>query len=86
MRVIGGPDMTLKEVQTAMKEVQRRINNDATIFWGTSIDPGMAGKMKVLVLLTGVKSPYTVADKGDLLSLGKRLGFTDDEMNIEEIS
>ena len=42
--------------------------------------------MKVLVLLTGVKSPYTVAGKDDLLSLGKRLGFTDDEMNIEEIS
>ena len=78
--------MTLKEVQAAMKEVQKRINPDATIFWGTSIDRSMNGKMRVLVLLTGVRSPYTIADRSDLISLGKRLGMAEEELGIEAIS
>ena len=86
MRVIGGSDMTLKEVQAAMKEVQKRINPDATIFWGTSIDRSMNDKMRVLVLLTGVRSPYTIADRSDLISLGKRLGMAEEELGIEAIS
>ncbi len=86
MRVIGGADMTLKEVQGTMKEVQKRINPDATIFWGTSIDRSMNGKIRILVLLTGAKSPYTISDRADLVSLGKKLGFTDEEMSIETIA
>jgi cell division protein FtsZ len=69
-----------------MKEVQKRINPDATIFWGTSIDRTMNGKMRILVLLTGVKSPYTIADRADLISLGKRLGMSDEDIGIEAIS
>lgn len=85
-RVIGGADMTLNEVQQAMREVQSRIHTDATIFWGTSVDRSMDGRMKILVMLTGIRSPYTVSHREDITNLGKKLGLSDLDMGIESIA
>ncbi len=58
VRVIGGDDMSVSQAETAVRMVQEKINPMARIVWGASIDPTMQGEFKVLVVLTGVNSPY----------------------------
>ncbi|HEX9815341.1 MAG TPA: cell division protein FtsZ, partial [Candidatus Thermoplasmatota archaeon] len=39
VNVIGGGDMTLSESERVVEEIHHRINPDARIIWGTSVDP-----------------------------------------------
>ncbi|KAA0010180.1 MAG: cell division protein FtsZ [Thermoplasmata archaeon] len=56
VNVIGGEDMTIKEAEGVVEEVYSRINPDATIIWGAGIDKSLKGTIKVMIVLTGVKS------------------------------
>ncbi|UCE80548.1 MAG: cell division protein FtsZ [Methanobacteriota archaeon] len=57
IRVIGGPDMTVSEAEKAAEIVNDRINPNARIIWGCSVDPKNEGLIRVMVVLTGVKEP-----------------------------
>lgn len=56
IRVVGGPDMTVTEAEKVAELVGTRINPQARIIWGCAVDPTMEGKMRVMVVVTGVKS------------------------------
>jgi cell division protein FtsZ len=56
IRIVGGPDMTVSEAEKAAELVGARIRPDARIIWGCAVEPDMAGKVKVMVVVTGVKS------------------------------
>ncbi|MCX6694112.1 MAG: cell division protein FtsZ [Methanomicrobiales archaeon] len=57
VNVIGGPDMTVAEAQEVIQEVYSLIDPNARIIWGAQIDPAMQGKMRTLLVVTGVRSP-----------------------------
>jgi len=57
IRVVGGPDMTVSEAQKAAEVVGQKINRHARLIWGCSVDPTMAGLVRVMAVLTGVKPP-----------------------------
>lgn len=57
IRVTGGLDMTVSEAEKAAEMVNERINPNARIIWGCSVDPSMDGLVRIMVVLTGVKSP-----------------------------
>ena len=61
IRVVGGPTMTVSEAEAAMKEIQEKIDPDARIIWGANVEENMGDRIRVLVLLTGVKSPYMMS-------------------------
>ena len=54
--VTGGDDMTVTEAETVAAEIQKRINANAGIIWGAYIDPSLAHTIRVMVVITGVKS------------------------------
>jgi cell division protein FtsZ len=56
VRVIGGPDMTVTEAEKAAELVSSKVNPRARIIWGCSVDPEAKGKIRVLVVITGVHS------------------------------
>ncbi len=56
INVIGGPDMTVSEAEKVAEIVQSKISKDARIIWGASIDPSLEHKIRVMVVITGVKS------------------------------
>ena len=58
VRVQGGPDMSISEAESAAKMVSDRINPRARMIWGCSVEPELEGKMNVMVVITGVTSPY----------------------------
>ena len=65
IRVVGGPSMTVGEAEAAMKEIQEKINPDARIIWGANVDERMGDRIRVLVLLTGVKSDYMMSGEDE---------------------
>jgi cell division protein FtsZ len=56
IRIVGGPDMTVAEAEKAAELVGARINPNARIIWGCAIDPAQNGKIRLMVVVTGVKS------------------------------
>ncbi|MEM0127679.1 MAG: cell division protein FtsZ [Thermoplasmatales archaeon] len=58
VRIVGGEDMSISQAEMAVRLIQERINPMARIVWGASVDPNLKGEFKVLVVLTGVNSPY----------------------------
>lgn len=57
INVIGGPDMTMVEAEGVVQEVYQRIDPGARIIWGVQIDPEMEGRMRTMIIVTGVQSP-----------------------------
>ena len=57
VRVVGGPDMTVTEAEKAASLVSSKVNPRARIIWGCSVENEMQGKVKVLVVITGVRTP-----------------------------
>jgi len=58
IQVIGGDDMTLEEINVIGETISKKMNPDATVMWGARILPEFKGKLHVITIITGVKSPY----------------------------
>ena len=58
INVTGGNDMTISEAEKAAELVQEQISKDARIIWGAKVDPDLQHTLKVMVVITGVKSPH----------------------------
>jgi cell division protein FtsZ len=56
VNVVGDRNMTLSEAERCVEEIYNRINPDARIIWGTSVDPNLDGSIRVMLVITGVKS------------------------------
>ncbi|WP_331236279.1 cell division protein FtsZ [Natronorarus salvus] len=57
VNVTGGNDMSIEEAEGVVEEIYDRIDPDARIIWGTSIDEELEGKMRTMIVVTGVESP-----------------------------
>ncbi len=58
IQVIGGEDMKLDEINTIGSRIQSVLDVDANVIWGARISPDYLGKIQVITIITGVKSPY----------------------------
>jgi cell division protein FtsZ len=56
VNVVGGPSLTLGEAERCAQEIRERINPYARIIWGATVDKDMGNELRVLLVLTGVKS------------------------------
>ncbi len=60
LHITGGPDLKLEEVNLIGEYVSKQLDQDAQVIWGSRIDPNFHGKVRVITVITGVKSPYVV--------------------------
>ncbi|MBD3355185.1 cell division protein FtsZ [Candidatus Woesearchaeota archaeon] len=58
IHVIGGPDMTLDEISRAGELVTESLDDEANVIWGARVSDDMKGKLTVMTIITGVKSPW----------------------------
>ena len=58
IHITGGPDLKLEEVNYIGETVLQYLDPSATVFWGARILPEFEGKVQVITIITGVKSPY----------------------------
>src|SRR6056297_2157216 len=57
VNVTGGTDMSIEEAEGVVEEIYDRIDPDARIIWGTSVDDDLEGEMRTMIVVTGVDSP-----------------------------
>jgi len=58
IHVICGPDCTLAEINEAGELISKRLSPDSQVIWGARVLQEYAGKVQVIAIVTGVKSPY----------------------------
>jgi len=58
IHVCGGPDMTLDEINRVGEIVTDSLDPDANVIWGARVQDDMKGKLTVMTIITGVKSPW----------------------------
>ena len=56
VNVIGGPNLTLGEAEACAQQIREKINPYARIIWGATVDSSMGSEIRVMLVLTGVKS------------------------------
>jgi cell division protein FtsZ len=56
INITGGYDMTLHEVDAAAKRIKDEVEDDANIIFGTALDEGMTGRVRVSVVATGMQA------------------------------
>jgi cell division protein FtsZ len=60
IHITGGPDMTLDEAEKVGELITASMDPEANVIWGARIDPKMQGKIRVMTIIAGVKSPYVI--------------------------
>ena len=58
IHIEGGPDMTLDDVSKIGELVTETLDPDANVIWGARVSEEMKGKIAVMTIITGVKSPW----------------------------
>jgi cell division protein FtsZ len=80
IQVIGGEDMKLEEISAIGEAVQQHMDPEATVMWGARILPEYKGRIQVITIITGVKSPYIL---GKTMHAGFNKAKAQNDLGIE---
>jgi len=83
VNIIGGADMSLDECKGIIGTVGDKLNPQAKMIWGAKISPEMDKSIRVLLIVTGVKSSQVLGDGETIDSLKHR--EIEEELGIEFI-
>ena len=61
VHVTGGPDLKLEEFDTIGRLISENLDQDAQVIIGARINKDFVGKVRVITIMTGVKSPYVLS-------------------------
>ena len=81
VNIIGGPTMSLDECKSVIETVGDRLSPDAKLIWGAQIAPDMEKTLRVLLIVTGVKSSQILGHGESVESL--RHKEIEEELGIE---
>ncbi|XRO77681.1 cell division protein FtsZ [Methanocaldococcus sp. 10A] len=77
IHIMGPEDLTLDEAKDVVATVSSRLDPNATIIWGATIDENLENTVRVLLVVTGVQSKVEFGETGlkrkktDLLNIPK---------------
>jgi len=60
VNIIGGSDMSLDECKTIIETIGGKLSPDAKLIWGSQISEDMDKSIRVLLIVTGVKSSQII--------------------------
>ncbi len=83
VNIIGGADMSLDECKEIIATVGDKLNPQAKMIWGAKISPEMDKSIRVLLIVTGVKSSQVLGNGESIESLKHR--EIEEELGIEFI-
>ena len=82
IHIVGGPDMTLDDINKAGELVTESLDDDANVIWGARVTDDMKGRITVMTIITGVKSPW-VLGKVDYSRPSQEAVAVSQELGIE---
>jgi cell division protein FtsZ len=62
IHVVGGEDLTLEEANYVAEIITERMDPKSMVIWGARVDPTMNGDLRVMLILTGVRSPQLLGN------------------------
>ena len=62
INITGGYDLTLFELDEAANKIREKVDPDANIIVGSTLDTGMEGQMRVSVVATGIDAAEKTSD------------------------
>ncbi len=72
IHITCGPDLKLEEFDMVGKAVSENLNQDANVIIGARINKEFTGKVRVITIMTGVKSPYVLGKEEEQTSVASR--------------
>ncbi|MBT6402710.1 cell division protein FtsZ [Candidatus Woesearchaeota archaeon] len=84
IHVSGGDDLTLDEVNRIGEIITEALDADANVIWGARIDPSMAGRLRIMTIITGVTSPY-ILGKSSHTEVTKQAVQVADDLGIDMV-
>jgi cell division protein FtsZ len=84
IHVEGGPDLTLDEINRVGEMVTAEMDEDANVIWGARVADNMKGKVTVMTIITGVKSPW-ILGKVSAKESQQRTAAMNDDLGIETL-
>lgn len=84
IHVHGGHDLTLEEINKVGELVTETMDPDANCIWGARVSDEMKGKLIVMTIITGVKSPWILGQVSHEQKQRQQLQMAD-ELGIEMV-
>ena len=81
VNIIGGSDMSLDECRSIIETVGNKLSPYAKLIWGAQISPDMEKSIRVLLIVTGVKSSQILGHGETMESMKHR--EIEEELGIE---
>ncbi|MCK9596880.1 cell division protein FtsZ [Candidatus Pacearchaeota archaeon] len=81
VNIIGGPSMSLDECKTIIETVGNKLSPDAKLIWGAQISDDMEKSVRVLLIVTGVKSSQILGHEDSIDAIKHK--EIEDELGIE---
>ncbi|MFH0874379.1 MAG: cell division protein FtsZ [archaeon] len=85
IHIEGGPDMTLEDVNKVGELVTHSMDADANVIWGARVNDHMTGKVCVMTIITGVKSPWIVGKETVAAKKAQSRKVFNDDLLIEVV-
>ena len=76
INITGGEDMTLFEVDQATNRIREEVAEDANIIFGSAIDEGLSGRIRVSVVATGIDMGVAEQARPRLVAVNSSGGAT----------
>jgi cell division protein FtsZ len=84
IHIEGGADLTLDEISRIGEMVTESMDEDANVIWGARVSDEMKGKVMVMTIVTGVKSPWILGKKDPRKASAQAL-HTNETLGIETL-
>ncbi|MCL5412058.1 MAG: cell division protein FtsZ [Candidatus Marsarchaeota archaeon] len=65
IHITGGTDLTLGDANDIGNKLTSMSAPNANVFWGARIDPAYTGRVEVIAIFTGIKSPEVLASDAE---------------------
>jgi cell division protein FtsZ len=83
INIIGGPDLTLDEAKIIVSAVGEKLSPEAKMIWGAQISEDLDHSLRVMLIVTGVKSAQIVGAASGQTPEGKKREEMKSELGIE---
>ncbi|WP_297438833.1 cell division protein FtsZ [Thermococcus sp.] len=82
---ISGSDVKLEEAQQIIEVVTSKLDPEAQVIWGIQIDEELGKTIRILIVVTGVSSPYAVTEEETPEYLGEEGERKVIKLDLEEL-
>jgi cell division protein FtsZ len=84
IHISGGPDLTIKEAEEIVENLTFEIDSKANVIWGARIEKELEGFVRVMAIMTGVKSP-NILSRDELETVRAKSGFNEKLSNSKKV-